>query len=143
MDGIRIRFQYLIIIACIVMIYAGFECVTSKNNRNFENELSKLIEKYEKRIGYDMEEIYNYSKSHLLLKPLLKKGVENTKEKVNRFFVIRISDNALILEEEILNGSMDWINDSEIKIFYPSGVPGQERTMIYNVNSKSKKSKDY
>jgi len=57
--------------------------------------------------------------------------------------VIRISDHVLILEEKIVNGSMDWINDSEIKIFYPSGIPGQERTVHYNVHLKTKKSGNY
>jgi hypothetical protein len=125
------------------MIHTGFGCATGNYSGNNGNELNKLINLCENESGYGLERDFNANKSYLLLKPSLKKKVKNTRSKVNSFYVIRISDNELILEEKIVNGTMEWVSDSEIKIFYPSGVPDQERSVVYNVHTKSKKSKNY
>jgi hypothetical protein len=143
MNAYNIRRFILKFLTCIVLAYLSCACVTSKSTQTNEDSLDNIINKYEKEAGYDLEPIYNSSKSYILLKPLRKKGVEDTKEKVNCFYVIRMNDNALILEEKILNGTMKWVNESEISIFYPSGVPDQEKAVIYNVHSKSKKLKNY
>lgn len=128
---------------CIVVIYAGFGCASGTYSQNNGYKLNKLVRICEREAGYNLERHYNASKSYLLLKPLLKKRVEHTKSKVNSFYVIKVSDNAIIFEEKIVNGTMEWVSDSEISIFYPSGIPGMERTQIYNVQTKSKKSKNY
>lgn len=143
MKRYSIRFLIQVFIAGILVIYAGFGCATSNYSQNNGYKLNKLVNICEREAGYNLERNYNTSKSYLLLKPLLKKRVENTESKVNSFYVIEISDNAIILEEKIVNGTMEWVSDSEISIFYPSGIPGMERTLIYNVQAKSKKSKSY
>ena len=143
MEKGSMRFFIQVFIACSVVIYAGFGCATGNYSGNNGYKLNKLINHCEQMAGYSLERNYNTTKSYLLLKPFFKKKVGNTRSKVNSFYVIKISDNAIILDEKIVNGTMDWVSDSEISIFYPSGIPGQERTYVYNVHTKSKKSKNY
>jgi len=137
------RIFLLAFLSGIFFVYVVTGCVSGKKNRKNNADVENIIEKYEIISGYTLDGIFNKSKSYLLLKPVSKKGLVTSNPGSKYFYIIRVSDNVLLLEEEILDGSMTWINDTEIKIFYPSGIPGQEKAMIYNVNTELKYLKEF
>ena len=59
----------------------------------------------------------------------------------NKIIIIREEDHQIVFNETVKGGTAKWINEQKVEIFYPGGIPGNEKTAIFDV--KDIKKADY
>ena len=118
-----------ILLACIV------GCKTSSPKQESHSTLMVLIREQEKMRGISLEPLFNEDNTYSILRTKQDKGNTISGDQVRHFLIVRLSDNQIILDEKVKGGSIKWLSNSEVEIFYPSGVPGRENRAIFNVTS--------
>lgn len=138
---IQVFCQSLLLYSSALLVLISTSCNTSRTKTTNKDILTALVNDCTKDAGYPLEKLYNYDRSYLLLGPDRSKRDDKIRVGNNKFYIIHVKDSKVIFKEEIAGGLMSWINPEEIEIYYPSGIPGKERSMIYNVRSNTKRSR--
>ncbi len=120
-----------------------FSCSSSEqNNDASKDELSKknvksvAIEKYSENFSL----VYNSTKEYVICINKSKTKIPNTG--ITNYFVYDIKHNSLIEENKIINGTISWYSDFEIKVLETPGMiqknMSQENGYIFNIKTNSK-----
>ncbi|KAB2878692.1 hypothetical protein F9K33_12075 [bacterium] len=103
----------------LIIIFLVFSCASSKEAQ--EKYKSLAIEKYKENVDY----VYNESKSFVLCVNASKPTALKPLHRV-RFFVYDIKNDAIVMEETVVDGSVRWINDHAIEVSYTLGLDSKD-----------------
>lgn len=120
-----------------IAVVLTISCKSSKAGTDTPSQsLETLINLTKERLGENATTDFNKSKSHALV--ALITASSKTSKSV-RFFVYEVKIEEVILEDFVSQGSIEWLDDSQIKVNKIPGRPGPQASRGYIFNTKTKK----
>lgn len=127
--------QAIISIAFLVLLSA---CGGTKiSNTSGQETKQTFQEMATKKLGTDVTYTMNDSKSYVLCVKEVKGTPQQPRNSIS-FVVIKLSDNAVVLEQKFEGGTVGWYSDKEVEAFRTPGTMRDDQTQddyttLYNV----------
>lgn len=125
----------------LLLVFLGFsQCKSTKPQES--SDVQKSVETFaQEKYGSDAQIDKNRSKTFALVSRS-KKATRNATHGSVHFFIYDLSENNIIHEGFVSQGSVEWLSDEEVKV---NEIPGRYREgvskgYIYNVKTQEKKS---
>jgi len=114
------------IVIFILAIFSFNNCCSSDTISSRKNNAPVYKNIAESEFGSNYKAIFNSDSTYLIVTSPSNKTTTGLSSPL-KFFVFNLSENKIVFRENLPNGSVKWINDSQIKVLTePEIVSGKE-----------------